>query len=77
MGHANYMQRMGHSSCIRCDFETSDDMTFEQQDAALHAHLELAHPDWMTTPLTSEQLKRANMVLTPLSKKEIRDNRRI
>jgi hypothetical protein len=48
MGSVNYMQRVGHSSCIRCDFETSDDMPFEEQDAAMMAHLAEKHPNWMT-----------------------------
>ena len=52
MGSVNYMQRVGHSSCIRCDFETSDEMSFEEQDAALMAHLAEKHPDWMTDGAT-------------------------
>lgn len=48
MSANNYMQRMGPSSCVRCDFETSDETPFEEQDAAIHAHLEEEHPDWMT-----------------------------
>ena len=43
----NYMQRVGHVRCIRCAFETSDDMTFDQQDAALMLHLAEKHPNWM------------------------------
>ena len=44
----NYMRRIGHSSCIRCDFETSDDMSFAEQDKAIMDHLAEKHPDWMT-----------------------------
>ena len=47
MPEINYMQRVGHSRCIRCDFETSDEMSFEQQDAAIMAHLTEKHPNWM------------------------------
>lgn len=50
----NYMQRVGHSRCVRCDFETSDDMTFEQQDAAMMAHLADRHPNWMAEQVTAE-----------------------
>ena len=43
------LRRVGHSSCIRClDFETSDGMSFEEQDAALRAHLNEKHPGWQT-----------------------------
>ena len=48
MGSVNYMQRVGHSSCVRCEFETSDEMSFEEQDAAMMAHLAEKHPDWQT-----------------------------
>ena len=47
MSSANYMQRIGHSRCIRCEFETTYEMSFAEQDAALMAHLEEAHPNWM------------------------------
>ena len=43
------LQQVEHSSCIRClDFETSDGMSFEEQDTALRAHLAEKHPDWQT-----------------------------
>jgi hypothetical protein len=47
MKAVGYMQRVGHSRCVRCDFETRDDMSFEEQDAAMMIHLEKMHPDWM------------------------------
>jgi len=48
VGQTNYMHRMGHVSCIRCDFETSDDMSFEEQDAIMITHLTVCHPNWQT-----------------------------
>jgi hypothetical protein len=48
MEQVNFLQRVGHASCIRCDFETSDRMSFEEQNAAMNAHLTEKHPDWMT-----------------------------
>jgi hypothetical protein len=48
MSAANYMMRTGHSSCLRCEFETRDDMPFNEQDEVMRKHLEDAHPDWMT-----------------------------
>lgn len=48
MGSMNYMQRVGHSSCIRCNFETDDEMSFQDQDAAMMVHLAENHPDWQT-----------------------------
>ena len=48
MGQINFLQRVGHASCVRCDFETSDSMSFEEQDTAMNAHLTEKHPDWMT-----------------------------
>lgn len=48
MGSMNYLQRVGHSSCIRCNFETNDKMSFAAQDAAMLAHLAEFHPDWQT-----------------------------
>jgi len=56
----NYMQRVGKSSCIRCDFETDESQSFAEQDAAMHAHLAEKHPNWMTEPLTAEQQKALN-----------------
>lgn len=44
----NYLQRVGHSSCIRCDFETSGQMTFDEQDRAMMEHLAAEHPGWQT-----------------------------
>lgn len=41
-----YLQRVGHSKCIRCPFETSDEMSFAQQDEAMERHLGVAHPGW-------------------------------
>ena len=55
----NFMQRVGHSSCIRCDFETDDAMSFEAQDAAMMAHLAEKHPNWQTEKLTPEHACRA------------------
>lgn len=48
MVNMNYMQRVGHSSCIRCNFETDDKMSFQEQDEAMRVHLAENHPDWMT-----------------------------
>lgn len=48
MARNNYMQRVGKSSCIRCDFETDEKMSFQEQDAAMLDHLTEKHPDWMT-----------------------------
>ena len=48
MSGVGFLQRVGHCSCVRCEFETSDDMTFEEQDEALMKHLEEQHPGWMT-----------------------------
>ena len=50
-------QRVGHSSCIRCDFTTTDEMSFDEQDAALMAHLTEKHPDWMTDGVVGNWLK--------------------
>ena len=55
MDSVNYMQRVGHSSCIRCDFETSDEMPFKEQDAAMMAHLAEKHPNWMTDGVTMQE----------------------
>ncbi len=44
---ALYMQRVGHSRCVRCDYETSDSMSFAEQDAAMHKHLDSEHPGWL------------------------------
>ena len=67
MGSNNYyMQRIGQSSCIRCEFETNEKMSFAEQDAAMMAHLVEKHPDWMTEPLTRQQEQRlAEKRLTP------------
>ena len=66
MAQANFMQRVGKSSCIRCEFETDETMSFADQDAALMAHLKVAHPRWMLEPLTPEQTARlAERQLTP------------
>jgi chromosome segregation ATPase len=58
MASNNFMQRVGHSSCIRCDFETDDAMSFVEQDAAMMAHLADKHPNWHTEKLTPEQERR-------------------
>jgi hypothetical protein len=58
MASNNFMQRVGHSSCIRCDFETDDAMSFAEQDAAMMAHLADKHPNWEMEKLTPEQESR-------------------
>ena len=66
MASINYLQRIGKSSCIRCEFETNEKMSFAEQDAAMMAHLVEKHPDWMTEPLTRQQEQRlAEKRLTP------------
>ena len=63
MGSMNYMQRVGHTSCLRCEFETSDDMSFQEQDAAMDAHLAEFHPNWMTdggASILKERMPRSN-----------------
>lgn len=66
MANANFMMRVGKSSCIRCDFETDEAMSFTAQDAAMMEHLKVAHPKWMTEPLTPEQEARiAELNRTP------------
>ena len=67
MASINYhIQRIGKSSCIRCEFETNEKMSFAEQDAAMMAHLAEKHPDWMTEPLTRQQEQRlAKLHLTP------------
>ena len=44
----NYAQRVGKSSCVRCDFDTDESMSFADQDEAMRAHLEEKHPGWQT-----------------------------
>lgn len=51
MTTVNYRQRVGHASCVRCDYVTRDEMSFEEQDAAMMKHLEEKHPNWMLEPL--------------------------
>lgn len=48
MASNNFMQRVGKSSCVRCEFETDESMSFAAQDAAMMAHLAEKHPGWMT-----------------------------
>ena len=43
----NFMQRVGASSCIRCDFKTDESQSFAEQDAEMMAHLTEVHPNWM------------------------------
>lgn len=47
-----YVQRVGVSSCIRCEFKTSAEMSFAEQDSAMMAHLAGKHPGWMTENLS-------------------------
>ena len=44
----NYAQGVGKSSCVRCDFDTDESMSFADQDEAMRAHLEEKHPGWQT-----------------------------
>jgi len=70
MASINYLQRIGKSSCIRCDFETDENTSFAEQDAAMMAHLAEKHPNWMTEGLTKEQQSRlAEKQLTPDQKR--------
>jgi hypothetical protein len=73
------IQRVGHVSCIRCDFETTDEMSFADQDAAMVAHLAEKHPDWMIDggasilpermPISdAERIKRLEAALAEMSK---------
>jgi len=55
MANVNYMQRVGKSSCIRCDFETDETQSFAAQDLAMSLHLNEAHPNWQIEALTPEQ----------------------
>jgi hypothetical protein len=55
---ANFMIRVGHSSCLRCEFETDEEQSFEKQDAAMMAHLKEKHPEWMTDGGASILLER-------------------
>ncbi len=48
MTTANYMQRMGFSRCVRCEFTTEGIVDFAEQDKAMMAHLSEKHPNWMT-----------------------------
>lgn len=43
----NYMQRIGNSRCVRCDYQTSASDSFEKQDKDLMDHLAAVHPSWM------------------------------
>lgn len=52
----NYLKQVGTTRCIRCDFVTDDSKTFAEQNAEIHAHLNTAHPGWITeTSQTSPQ----------------------
>jgi hypothetical protein len=44
---ANYMQRVGPDSCIRCDFVTDANKSFTEQDIDMHIHLDENHPGWL------------------------------
>ncbi len=64
-----YVQRTGHSRCVRCDFETSDAMSFEQQDIAMHQHLDEVHPGWL---LDGTGKDRCPFKATPLPTNDVR-----
>jgi hypothetical protein len=65
MATMNYMQRVGRSYCIRCDFETDEAQSFIEQDEAMSKHLAEKHPNWLTEPMTQAQVNRAASMLTP------------
>ncbi len=57
------LQRIGHVSCVRCNYETLDSMTFEEQDIVMKEHLADKHPDWMTdggASIISERLAKSD-----------------
>ena len=55
MDSMNYLQRVGNTRCIRCDFETDASKPFAEQDADLMEHLTAKHPNWMFDDLAREQ----------------------
>ena len=73
MASANFMQRVGKSSCIRCEFETDESMSFEAQAAAMTAHLEEKHPNWLSEPLTAAQQARLDDLLKTLDQRRIEE----